>query len=81
LPRKYPSPSEAGGYAEKMETGAQCRLVDGPNEVDTEGRDKDKREGEKRKREKRKRERERERKKRRKKWEVSYSSGWLAPYR
>lgn len=47
-----------------METCAQCRLVDGPNEVDTEG-DKDKRGGEKKRREKgRERERETEEKNR-----------------
>lgn len=79
LPRKDPSPSE-GEYAEKqrrMQRG-ECRLVDGPSEVDTEGRNKDERRREKREEGKKEKG---ERKKRRKKWEVSYSSGWLAPYR
>lgn len=54
----------------------ECRLVDGPSEVDTEGKNKDERgRGEKGRRGGKKR------KKRGKKWEVSYSSGWLAPYR
>lgn len=57
----------------------ECRLVDGPSEVGIEGRNKDGREGEKRREGKKKKEKERE--PGGKKWEVSYSSGWLAPYR
>lgn len=58
----------------------ECRLVDGPSEVDTEGRKRDRRAGERRRRRGEKKKKG-ERKKWRKKWEVSYSSGWLAPYR
>lgn len=53
----------------------KCRLVDGPSEVDTEGRNKDGRGGKGTKEKKVREENGR------KKWEVSYSSGWLAPYR